>query len=76
MKKYAFFKYFIKNKVFAGGGGGGAGRPVPIGGGVGCSIFTPDMVWGRGRGQERGYSNPPPIRPVAMSNIYIRPLVL
>ena len=25
MKKYAFFKYFIKNKVFAGGGGGGDG---------------------------------------------------
>ena len=25
------------------GGGGGAGRPVPIGGGVGCSIFTP--IW-------------------------------
>jgi len=49
MKKYAFFKYFIKNKVFAGGGGGGAGRPIPIGGGVRCSIFTPDMIWGRGR---------------------------
>ena len=49
MKKYAFFKYFIKNKVFAGGSGGGAERPVPIGGGVGCSIFTSDMVWGRGR---------------------------
>jgi len=40
MKKYAFFKYFIKNKVFAGG--------------VGCSIFTPDMVWGRGRGRVHG----------------------
>ena len=45
MKKYTFFKYFIKNKVFAGGGGGRAGRPIPIG----CSIFTPDMILGRGR---------------------------
>jgi len=54
MTKYAFFKYFIKNKVFAGEGGGGAGRPVPIGGGVGCSIFTPDMVWGRGGCMEAG----------------------
>jgi len=43
MKKYAFFKYFIKNRVSAGGGGDGAGRPVPMGG-VGCSIFTPDIV--------------------------------
>jgi len=43
MKKHAFFKYFIKNRVFAGGGGGGSRRPVPIGGGVGCSIFTP--IW-------------------------------
>jgi len=49
MKKYAFFKYFIKNRVFSGGGGGGSGRPVSIGGGVGCSIFTPNMVWGQGR---------------------------
>jgi len=54
MKKYAFLKYFIKTKVFAGGGKGRAGRPVPIGGGVGCSIFTPDMVWGRGRGRVHG----------------------
>ena len=71
MKKYAFFKYFIKNKVFAGGGGGGAGRPVPIWGGVGCSIFlryslgTGTGAWKRGRG--RGYSNPSSICPVAMS---------
>jgi len=28
---------------------GGAGRPVPVGGRVGCSIFTPDIVWERGR---------------------------
>jgi len=62
MKKYAFFKYFIKNKVFTGGGEGGNGW-----GGVGCSIFTSGMVWGRERGRGRGYSNPPPIRPVAMS---------
>ena len=54
MKKYAFFKYFIKNRVFASGRWGGAGRPVPIGGGVGCSIFTPNIVWGRGRGQVHG----------------------
>ncbi|KEH26307.1 PIF1-like helicase [Medicago truncatula] len=39
----------LLEKVFAGGGGGGAGRPVPIEGGVGCSIFTPNVVWGRGR---------------------------
>jgi len=44
MKKYVFFKYFIKNIFFVGGGGGGSGRPVSIGGGVGCSIFTPDIV--------------------------------
>jgi len=46
MKKYAFFKYFINNRVFA--GGGGAGRLVPIEAGVGCSIFSSDMFWGRG----------------------------
>jgi len=39
MKNYAFFKYFIKNRVFA--GGARAGRPAPFEGGVGCSIFTP-----------------------------------
>jgi len=49
MKKYAFFKYFIKDRVFAGGGGSGARRPVPIGAEIGCSIFSSDMVWGRGR---------------------------
>jgi len=42
MKKYAYVKYFIKNRVFV--GGGGTGRPVPIWGGVGCSIFTFDMI--------------------------------
>ena len=30
MEKYAFFKYFIKNRVFAGGDGGGSGKPVSI----------------------------------------------
>jgi len=54
MKKYAFFKYFIKNRVFAGGGGDVAERPVLIGGGVGCSIFTSDMVWERGRKRVHG----------------------
>jgi len=44
MKKYAFFKYFIKNRVFTGGGGAGLGDPW-----VGCSIFTPNMIWGWGR---------------------------
>ena len=50
MKKYAFFKYFIKNRVFT--GGGGAGTPVPIGGGVGCLIFT--FEWCGGRCMEAG----------------------
>jgi len=40
---------FKKNRVFAGGGGAEAGRPVPIGGGVEFSNFTPNMIWGRGR---------------------------
>jgi len=43
-----FLKYFIKNS-FRGWAWGGAGRPVPIRGGVGCSIFNPNMVWGRER---------------------------
>jgi len=44
---YVFFlKYFIKNRVFA--DGGGAERLIPIGGGVGCSIFTPNMVGDEG----------------------------
>jgi len=57
MKKYAFFKYFIKNRVYAGGGGAGARRPIPSEGGVGCSTFTPQYslgtragAWKRGRG--------------------------
>ena len=62
MIKYVFFKYFIKIRVFAGGGGGGAERLVSIRGRVGCSIFTPNMVWGRGRGRRRGCLNPPPTR--------------
>ena len=69
MKKYGFFKYFIKNGVFAGGGGAEAGRPVPIGSKVGCSIFTPNIVWRRMAGawkREQGCSNPPPTRPVFM----------
>ena len=45
---------FIFFKVFAAEGKGGAGRSVPIGGGVGCSVFTPDMVWGWGRGRVHG----------------------
>ena len=49
MKKYAFFKYFIKNRFFAGGDRGGFGRPVPIEGEVGCSIFTP-ISFGDGAG--------------------------
>ena len=52
MKKHAFFKYFIKYRVFT--DGGGAGRPVPIRGGVGCSIFTPNIVWGRVHGSGGG----------------------
>jgi len=54
MKKYIIFKYFIKSRFFAGGGGGGSGKPVPIEGGVGCSIFTPDMVRGRVRAHGSG----------------------
>jgi len=34
-----FLKYFMKNRIFRGEGGDG----------VGCSIFTFNMVWGRGR---------------------------
>lgn len=53
-----FFEYFIKNRVFASGGGDGAGRTVSIEGGVGCSIFTLNMIWGRrqvhGSGDEDG----------------------
>ena len=45
MKKYAFFKYFIKNRDFASVGGGEVGRPVSIKGVVGCSIFTLYRVW-------------------------------
>jgi len=75
MKKYLFFKYFIKI-VFA-DGGRGAGRPVPIGGGVGCSIYPLNIVWGRrrvhenggrGRDRDRGCLNPHPPRPVVMPN--------
>jgi len=33
MKKYAFFKYFIKKRVFA--GGSGPGDPSPLGAGLG-----------------------------------------
>jgi len=56
MKKYAFFKYFMKNRVFVDGcgGGGGAGRPVLVGDGVECPIFTFNMIWGRGRGRVHG----------------------
>jgi len=48
MKKYVFFKYFIKNRFFAGGGGAG--------GEVGCSIFTFNMVrrWVRVHGSGGG----------------------
>jgi len=47
MKKYAFFKYFIKNRVFV--GGGGAGRPVPIGEGFDVQFSLP--IWfGHGGG--------------------------
>jgi len=65
MKKYAFFKYFIKNKVFAGGGRG-------VGAGLGVQ-FLPLIWFGDGggcmeAGRGRGYSNPSPIRPVAVSS--------
>jgi len=51
MKKYAFFKYFIKNKVFMGGRSRET-RPHWVG--IGCSIFIPDIVWGRGRRRVHG----------------------
>ena len=50
MKKYAFFKYFIKNSVFAGGGGGGARRLVPIWGRGWVFIFYPWYDFGTGAG--------------------------
>lgn len=50
-----FLKYFIKKRVFAGGGWGG----------VECSIFTPDMVWGRGSGHGSGGGSTQ-TRPVVM----------
>jgi len=41
MKKYAFFKYFIKNRVFAGGVGAGPGDPSPLGVGLGVQFLPP-----------------------------------
>ena len=71
MKKYALFKYFIKNRVFTGGDGGRAERPVPIEDGVGCSVFTPNMVWGRGECMKTGAGMLKPAlpSPVAMSKL-------
>jgi len=75
MKKYAFFKYFIKNRVFAGGGGAGLGDPSPLGLGLGLGVQILPPIWfgdgdGAGAwkwGQGWGCLNPPPIRPVVMS---------
>jgi len=66
-KKYVFFKYYIKNRVFAGRGGDGSRKPVPLGGGLDVQFFT-DMVWGRGRWMEAGMGavmlKPAPVPPM------------
>jgi len=49
MKKYAFFRYFIKNKVFAGGVAGRVGSPSPLGAGLGVQ-FLPHIWFGDGAG--------------------------
>jgi len=41
MKKYAFLKYFIKNRVFAGGGGAGPGDPFLLEAGLGVQFLPP-----------------------------------
>ena len=53
------------------GVGAGPGDPYPLGAGLGVQFLPPIWfgdgagAWKRGRG--RGYSNPSPIRPIAMS---------
>jgi len=67
MKKYAFFKYFIKKLSFR---GWGRGRKIClIGGGVECSILP--LIWfGEEGGAGTEMLKPAPTRPVAMSIVY------
>jgi len=64
-KKYAFFKYFIKNRFFAGGVGAGLGDLSPLRVGLGVQFLSPIwfgdgdgdgggsvVAWKRGRGHE------------------------
>jgi len=43
MKKYVFFKYFIKNRVFAGGVEMGLGDPSLLGAELGVQFLSP--IW-------------------------------
>lgn len=79
MKKWKnmyFFKYFIKNWVFA--DGGGSRDPSPLGAGLGVQ-FLPSIWFGdrdkggdgcMDAGARTGYLNPPPICPLP----YLLPL--
>jgi len=58
MKNMHFFKYFIKNIVFACGGGGGNGSgpgdPSPLGTGLGVQFLPPIWFRDEGRCMEAG----------------------
>jgi len=59
MKKNAFFKYFIKNRVFAGGVEAGPRNPSPLEAGLGVKfLFPPSLKARAGLGtmkRERGW---------------------